>query len=535
MAFFLNLRVGLRLQLAFAVILLLLLALVGVAALHSGRLQKNVEHYNARLLPSFATLKGVLQGVDDARQADWQVVFIDDEKVRAQSEKVMMQARQAVGRQMQAFSGLVDDAQGKRLYDEATAKVAAYWAVQDKLVAAAQARQSDPLQGEVAQQLVAGDASRAYDEVRQAIQTWWDYNVKQADAFDQSSQATYTGSLWQLGAMALVAMVLGVALALALTRSITAPLGHAVKLAHAVAAGDLTHHVQAGSRRDEFGDLLQALGSMTDSLSTIVHDVTQGTDAIAAASREIAMGNSDLSNRTEQQASSLQETAASVEQMAGAVSHNAQNAQQASQLAAEASRVAEQGGQAVQEVVSTMNGIQSSSRRMSDIIGVIDGIAFQTNILALNAAVEAARAGEQGRGFAVVAGEVRSLAGRSAEAAREIRSLITSSVEQVESGHARVNEAGKTMAEVVAQVDRVRTLIGEITGASGEQSRGISQINSAVGLLDQAVQQNAALVEQTAAAAQSLQQQAGRLVDAVRVFRVTDPAGSGPLLLGHQA
>lgn len=524
MGFFLNLRVGLRLQLAFAATVLLLVVLVGVAAIHSGRLQQNAEHYNVQLMPALASLKGILQGVDDARQADWQVVFIDDEKVRTASEQVMMRARQGVAEQLAAYAALPSDPASKQLFETASAKVAAYWAVQDKLVAAAQARQSDPMQGEVAQQLVAGDASKAYDQVREAIQTWWDHNAQQADEFDRSSQATYHDALWQLGSMLGVATLLSLVMAVALTRSITRPLGQAVALAHAVASGDLTQPVQTGQRRDEFGELLQAMGAMTDSLSTIVYEVTQGTDAIASASSEIATGNTDLSSRTEQQAMGLQQTVSSVKDMAHAITTNAQSAQEASLLAAEASRVAGQGGQVVQEVVNTMADIQGSSRRMSDIIGVIDAIAFQTNILALNAAVEAARAGEQGRGFAVVAGEVRSLAGRSAQAAQEIRSLITTSVEQVEAGHARVSAAGKTMSEVVTQVDRVQTLIQDITGATGEQSHGISQINAAVDLLEQAVQQNAAMVEQTAAAAQSLQQQAGRLVDSVRVFRLTGPS-----------
>jgi methyl-accepting chemotaxis protein len=303
------------------------------------------------------------------------------------------------------------------------------------------------------------------------------------------------------------------------SRSITRPLKEAVTVAETVAAGDLTSRIEVTSR-DEMGQLMQALKGMNENLAKVVGEVRQGTDTIATASSEIASGNHDLSSRTEQQASSLEQTAASMEELTSTVKQNADNARQANQLAVSASAVAVKGGSVVSQVVDTMGSINASSRKIVDIIGVIDGIAFQTNILALNAAVEAARAGEQGRGFAVVASEVRSLAQRSAAAAKEIKTLIGDSVEKVEEGSKQVAEAGRTMEEIVDSVRRVTDIMGEITAASQEQTSGIEQINQAVTQMDQTTQQNAALVEEASAAAQSLQEQAGSLSQVVSVFKL---------------
>jgi methyl-accepting chemotaxis protein len=290
-------------------------------------------------------------------------------------------------------------------------------------------------------------------------------------------------------------------------------------VAQTVAAGDLSSRIEAQST-DETGQLMAALRSMNDSLSKVVGEVRHGTDTIATASSQIASGNQDLSSRTEEQASSLEETAASMEQLTSTVKQNADNARQANQLAASASEVAVRGGAVVSQVVDTMGSINASSRKIVDIIAVIDGIAFQTNILALNAAVEAARAGEQGRGFAVVASEVRTLAQRSAAAAKEIKGLIDDSVSKVAAGTQQVAEAGKTMDEIVNSVRRVTDIMGEISSASHEQTQGIEQINQAITQMDQVTQQNAALVEEAAAAAGSLQEQAGGLVQVVSAFRL---------------
>ena len=319
--------------------------------------------------------------------------------------------------------------------------------------------------------------------------------------------------------LAALATLASAAIGWFISRSITKPIELAVSIAETVAAGDLTSDFRVHGR-DETGQLLKALLNMNSSLANVVATVRNSSDSIATGSSEIATGNADLSQRTEQQASSLQQTAASMEQLNATVTQNADAARQADQLAAAARSVASKGGDMVDQVVRTMDDITTSSRKIADIISVIDGIAFQTNILALNAAVEAARAGEQGRGFAVVATEVRNLAHRSAEAAKEIKSLIGASVERVEAGSRLVSDAGSTMSDIVAQVKRVSDLIGEISAATLEQTSGIGQVSQAVSQLDQVTQQNAALVEESAAAAESLRQQAGKLVEAVSVFKI---------------
>jgi methyl-accepting chemotaxis protein len=316
----------------------------------------------------------------------------------------------------------------------------------------------------------------------------------------------------------IVAVVLALALAVWLARNITVPLGYAVRIAKRVAQGDLTARVEVRSQ-DETGELMAALKDMNDALLDIVTRVRTGTETIATASGELNSGNRDLSARTEQQAGSLEETASSMEELTSTVRQNADNARQATQLAASASETAQRGGDVVAQVVSTMGSINASSKKIADIITVIDGIAFQTNILALNAAVEAARAGEQGRGFAVVAGEVRNLAQRSAAAAREIKALIGDSVEKVEAGTKLVDQAGSTMEDVVGSVRRVTDLIGEIAAASEEQRAGIEQVNQAITQMDQVTQQNAALVEQAAAAADAMQEQAHQLAALVGTFQ----------------
>ncbi|MFZ2220586.1 MAG: methyl-accepting chemotaxis protein [Rhodoferax sp.] len=363
-----------------------------------------------------------------------------------------------------------------------------------------------------------------FDELTRTIDGLYDFNAVAmkglVDALESRVQGLRNAMFMMVGVLVLV-MAGALALGFVFVRSITTPLRKAVNVARAVARGDLTVRIEVQGS-NEAAHLMEALQEMQASLAEIVCTVHEGSESVAIASTQIAQGNNDLSSRTESQASALEETAAAMEQLGSTVHQNADNARTSNQLAQSASTVAVQGGEVVAQVVDTMKGISAASHRISEIIGVIDGIAFQTNILALNAAVEAARAGEQGRGFAVVASEVRSLAGRSAEAAKEIKTLIGVSVERVDKGSALVDQAGATMTEVVGSIRRVTDLMGEITSASMEQSQAVAQVGEAVTQMDQTTQQNAALVEESAAAADSLKDQAQDLVRVVSVFKLPE-------------
>ena len=367
----------------------------------------------------------------------------------------------------------------------------------------------------------------AYDELQALLDTRSQATVELAHRSIRTNE-------WFMGAAILAGCLAGIAAAMFLARSIVKPLGEAVAIARNVARGDLSATIHTDAR-NEFGQLLNALGEMNGSLANIVGEVRAEADTIASASSQIGAATLDLSGRTEQQASTLEETSASVEELSATVKQNADNARQANTLAASASAIAVKGGATVGAVVDTMGAIQASARKIADIIGVIDGIAFQTNILALNAAVEAARAGEQGRGFAVVASEVRNLAQRSATAAREIKELINDSVEKVDSGSRMVDQAGATMQEVVDSIRRVADIMSEITVASQEQSTGIEQIHQAVSQMDQVTQQNAAMVEEAAGASGSLQEQAAGLAQLVSVFRLAGHAHGAEAPRGQTA
>jgi len=372
--------------------------------------------------------------------------------------------------------------------------------------------------------LLNGESQKLFDSASATLLKLVDLNATGASNASHQGNVLFSESRNLIIGMLVAVIALGSLFAWLIARSIVRPLNDAVRVADHIAAGDLTQTIDAGGRQDETGQLLTAMQKMQKALSELVGSVRQNAEGVATASAQIAQGNQDLSSRTEQQASALEETSASMEEMGSTAQQNADNARAASQLAASASSVAVQGGEVVSQVVTTMREIQHSSQKISDIIGTIDGIAFQTNILALNAAVEAARAGEQGRGFAVVAGEVRTLAQRSAEAAKEIKQLINASVERVEQGTNLVDQAGSTMQEVVQSIQRVTDIVGEISSASQEQNAGVNQVAEAVTSMDQTTQQNAALVEESASAAASLQQQADQLLKSVSVFRVNGGA-----------
>jgi methyl-accepting chemotaxis protein len=364
-------------------------------------------------------------------------------------------------------------------------------------------------------------------ELMNDVQSLNDHLTERAATIQASSSITYEAAQRWIIVLLVIAFAASIFLGIFISRAIAGPIRRAVAVAQNVAKGDLTDDIVT-DRKDETGQLLQALQTMNGNLQQIVLKIRQGTDVISTATGEIAAGNLDLSSRTEQQASSLEETASAMEELTTTVKQNADNARQANQLAVSASEVAVKGGNVVAQVVTTMESIHGSSKKIVDIISVIDGIAFQTNILALNAAVEAARAGEQGRGFAVVASEVRSLAQRSATAAKEIKTLIDDSVSKVAAGSNLVGQAGTTMTEVVASIQRVSDIVGEITAASQEQSAGIEEVNGAITQMDEVTQQNAALVEEGAAATKSMQHQAQDLSEAVKVFKVAHDAGVTP-------
>jgi methyl-accepting chemotaxis protein len=368
---------------------------------------------------------------------------------------------------------------------------------------------------------------KAFKQLEDAMEEQSGVIEKDVEAYGMEVASRATSTKVQVGLGLAVAAALLIFASLWLAAHMSGPMGHAVRSADRLAEGNLASPITPAGN-DETQDLLRSMARMQASFSGIVQAVKSNAENVSISSTEIAQGNHDLSARTEQQASALEETAASMEELGSTVKQNADSARQANQLAMNASTVAVQGGNVVGQVVETMKGINDSSRKIADIISVIDGIAFQTNILALNAAVEAARAGEQGRGFAVVASEVRSLAGRSADAAKEIKSLIGASVERVEQGTALVDQAGATMAEVVGSIKRVTDIMGEISAASDEQASGVAQVGAAITQMDQATQQNAALVEQMAAAASSLKSQANDLVQSVAVFTLDGQASANP-------
>jgi methyl-accepting chemotaxis protein len=457
------------------------------------------------------------QSVIEAREMEIKHSRTDDKSYHGEYEEKIAGSTKAANDALAAYQAIAVGEEDAKLL----ATVNKGWADYQKFKKQVLALGREKKQVDAAD-LSDGAAAMALDETLGALAAITKYNFEGGNAAADDASATYKKARAVVSGLVLAALALGATMAVLLTRGIIGQLGGepraAVQLARAVAAGDLTTpiHVKPGDTTS----LMASLKAMQDGLAQAVRQVREGSESVATASSQIADGNQDLSGRTEQQASALQQTAATMEQLGSTVRTNADNARQANQLAQGAATVATKGGNVVGQVVQTMKGINDSSRKIADIISVIDGIAFQTNILALNAAVEAARAGEQGRGFAVVASEVRSLAQRSAAAAREIKSLISASVERVETGTTLVDQAGHTMEEIVAAIGRVSAIVGEISSASSEQSNGVQQVSQAVTQMDQATQQNAALVEESAAAAESLKVQAQQLVQAVAVFRL---------------
>ena len=516
MNFLARLKIGQRLLAGFASVLVLAI-LVGVFSISRlSQVNANTTDIATNWLLATRMLGDFRTQVTALRRAEAQSIITATADAVAQQVKRSSDAKALAAESWKTYMTTVELPEERALAGEIEAARDRYYAAIDKTFAV---DYSTPEAHDKVTALYVGESKAAFDTLFDAIARDIAFQTKGADGAYKASQDTYANARLAIIGLLATAVLVGALMAFVISRSIVRPLESAVKVAELVAEGNLTSDVVA-SGVDEVSQLLRALRRMNDSLVNIVSRVRNSSDSIATGSSQIAAGNADLSQRTEEQASNLQQTAASMEELTATVKQNADTARAATQIASSATSAAAEGGRVVGQVVSTMEEISSSSRKIVDIIGVIDGIAFQTNILALNAAVEAARAGEQGRGFAVVASEVRSLAQRSAEAAKEIKSLIGASVEKVESGSHLVDAAGKSMAEIVTQVTRVNDLIGEISSASTEQSTGIGQIGDAVNQLDQVTQQNAALVEESAAAAESLKVQAAQLAQVVSVFRL---------------
>ncbi|MFT7721491.1 MAG: methyl-accepting chemotaxis protein [Roseateles sp.] len=514
MKFLTDMRIGQRLALAFAVSIAFTVLLAGYARNALTQINDELDLMVDDRMVKVEQLGQFKDNVNTTSMAARNILLATDEGAVKREEEFIAERRSRNIELLKRLDDTIKADKGQQLLQETEGARTAYVGFVDRVVTQNRAGDKDG-----AREMMNGDMRQAQERLGRSLDALTAYQKEL-----MKDAAAGTDKLVDFAAIAVVvaaalAAAIGAALAWLITRSVVAPIQQAVQAAETVATGDLRLHLST-ARKDEAGQLLNALQRMNDSLVGIVGTVRGNADSVATASGQIAQGNADLSQRTEEQASNLQQTAASMEQLSATVNHNTDTARQAAQLAGNAARVAESGGQVMGQVVDTMAQITDSSKKIAEIIGTIDGIAFQTNILALNAAVEAARAGEQGRGFAVVAGEVRSLAGRAAEAAREIKTLIGASVERVEAGNSLVGEAGRTMGEVVGQVQRVADLISEISAASVEQGKGIGQIGDAVSQLDQVTQQNAALVEESAAAAESLRVQAGQLAETVSAFKL---------------
>ena len=515
-----NMKISTRLMLGFAAMGALIALLGAVALTRITNIGAEFDVVQQDRFPKIVLVNEIKGEVNDvARAVRNFFIMTDAADLKSQFDEVASSDAKITA----AFEQLqksVTSEQGKAQLAEVLTARAAYRAPRDRVVDLARAGKLEEARPVLLKEMRPTQLV-FMEKLDGFIKLQTDLMTASGDAVDASVHSSRTIVV----GLIVTAFALGALLAFLIIRSTTRPLNEAVRVARAVSEGDLAIEFDANGT-NETGLLLGALHAMKTRLASIVGGVRENAEGVATASAQIAQGNSDLSSRTEEQASALEETAASMEELASTVKQNADNARQANQLALGASTVAVKGGDVVGQVVETMKGINDSSKRIADIIGVIDGIAFQTNILALNAAVEAARAGEQGRGFAVVAGEVRNLAQRSAEAAKEIKSLISTSVERVEQGTLLVDRAGTTMTEVVTAIRRVTDIMGEISAASTEQSAGVAQVGEAVSQMDQATQQNAALVEESAAAAESLKVQAQHLVQAVAVFKLAHGAGA---------
>jgi len=519
MRWFYNLKIAAKLFVAFGLVLLLTLAM-GISSIYAlGRVNQASHDLAQDWMPSVQMAMSLRTDLAEMRRWELAHLLATEDKDMASYEKRMDEIAALTNADRAALGKLASGAEERALAAAYDRDWATFMAEHAKVMALSRQHQKAE-----ARALLIGPSAKALAGIFTIVNKLVKLSIDGGAAASDAAGTTNDNARFTTAVLLVLNIGIGVALAAGIARVVSAPLQQAVTLARAVARGDLTQAIAAKSAC-ETGQLMQALSDMNGNLGQLVSQVRGSTEAIATASAQIATGNLDLSSRTEEQASSLEETAASMEQLTSTVRQTADNARQANELALSASGIAVRGGDAVAKVVATMESINASSARIVDIISVIDGIAFQTNILALNAAVEAARAGEQGRGFAVVASEVRTLAQRSAVAASDIKALISDSVDKVSTGSQQVCVAGATMDEVVSSIARVTQIMREITSASVEQSQGIEQVNQAITQMDQVTQQNAALVEQAAAAAESMQEQAVSLSGMVGQFKLAHPSG----------
>ena len=519
-----NLRVRTRLFAGFGLLCAFLIAVIVLGTAMLGRIKTGTDVIVNNYMPKIEASNAVLTEVNNISIALRNMMLNADPADRKAQAADVDKARASIAATFDKLAPAIVSEEGKALLRQSLEYNGKFVAAQDVLL-----RHIGAGETEQASSYLVDEYRPLLAEYRKVINGQIDMQKKLAAQAALEADTTYDNTLRLMLALSAVILALAAIIAWRITASITTPVARALAIAETVAAGDLTSRIDV-TTKDELGLLLAALKKMNDSLLGTVTIVRSSTELIASASSQVAAGSMDLSSRTEEQASALEETASSMEELTSTVRQNADNARQANVLAGAASNVAERGGAVVKQVVGTMDAIHASSQRMADIIGVIDGIAFQTNILALNAAVEAARAGEQGRGFAVVATEVRNLAQRSAAAAKDIKGLIEDSAGRVGDGSRLVNEAGSTMHEIVESIRRVADLMGEISAASGEQSAGIEQINGAVVQMDQVTQQNAALVEETSAAADAMRMQAAKLAEAVAVFRTGEAVAAATVV-----
>jgi len=519
-----NLKIGTKLGLAFALLLVLTLGLGGIALAQLERMHLAMQTMGNSALPSVAEAGNIRSQWNRFRRLESHLL---PAQASSNAQALLQQAQgvlTSITQSEKNYEALPHSEQELQLMRAYQQHRDTYLGAHRKFVQAAldvhQSGSSDEARLQSLQRMYSEEAEPSFAALAETVGKLAAMTQSDARALSQQGDAVRSSAQWWVITGMGVSALLSILFAVLVTRSVARPAQQAVQAASQIASGDLTQAIPP-TGNDEMGQLMAALEQMRSKLDSVVQHVRHNAESVAMASEEIASGTTDLSSRTEEQASALQQTAASMEQLSSTVRQNADSALQANQLALGASQVAAQGGDVVGEVVTNMRGITESSRKIADIIGVIDSIAFQTNILALNAAVEAARAGEQGRGFAVVAGEVRTLAQRSAEAAKEIKLLINNSVDSITAGTALVDRAGHTMTEVVTSIRRVTDLVGEISAASSEQSQGVTQVGEAITQMDSTTQQNAALVEESAAAAESLKRQAQELVQTVSHFKTT--------------